>query len=703
MATQTRRLITDLEQMDEQEARIHGRLLKQLEDLEQRELRERSVTVGDLQGLQTALDELQAKLTGAQAAAAAPETSPTFAQLEAQVREHDATAQRVRELLAERLQRLAPHAGDDDHDRDHDDAHPAETYVLRQPLLKSAGIQAFQRVLNHQYEVWGIHRQITENGVYGPETREATQQIALGLGLLKSDYEDGITPQLRILIRNPERRTPLQTKRFESVQRRRYRAALRKHYTTVRPSVNGNGNGDGTVIKASGGGIAAAIRRHGGRWEDAIVREAADFELPVSLLCAVIENESGFTNVFGHDGRPGHTNTIKSPPRPAPDLVVTQELYAEYLRQRKLGRGEQGVGPMQLTSAGLQDDADHSGGCWKPEVNIRIGAKTLARHIARLGLQRGVQRYNGAVGLDYSTDVLKRKAVWDERLAGASSANASGPTPKPKPKPGGSPGGVPPTFTLRRPPLRSARVLAFQRVLNRRFAAMKIGRAVAEDGVYGVETARAARQAALALGLLPADYARGVTPLLRVLIRTPTRRSPAQKRRARSRERVTYRARLRKRYGRVQGAGGGSPVAGGARPVPGGRLVYPLTVRGMFNGGIDAHKANAGGLSGWQSINAVDINVPRGTPVLAVADATITQLGGAWNGGGGKTDGLRITLDAGDRSWWYGHLMGREPLKVGQKVKAGQRIGTSGAGVGVDHLHIASSTGDPEQLLGVKR
>lgn len=713
MATETKNLITDLEHMDEQEARIHGRLLKRLEELEARELRRHSVTVADLQVLQTAVDELQAKLTGARAAAASPAT-PTFAQIEAQVREHDATAQRVRELLAERLARLAPPVVVDEDDDDHAE-HGAATYRIQRPLLKGAGIRAFQRVLNDQYEGWGIHRQIAEDGVYGPATRAAARQVALGLGLLKTDYEDGITPQLRILIRHPERRTALQKKRFESAARKQYRAALRERYarrsrTPLKGHADGHGNGHGNgsegALKgtASGDGIAAAIRRHGGRWEDAIVEEARNFELPASLVCAVIEKESGFTNVFGHDSGPGHTNTIKSPPRPAPDLVVTQELYAEYLRQRNLGKGQQGVGPMQLTSAGLQDDADRSGGCWKPEINIRIGAKTLARHVARLGLQRGVQRYNGAEGLDYSTDVLRRKRKWDERLAGAGSAGAGGSAPRPVPKPtagggGGGSGAALPTFRLQRPPLKSARVLAFQRVLNRQFAAMKIGRTIAVDGVYGVETARAARQVALSLGLLASDYEHGVTPRLRSLILRPSRRTTAQKRRARSPQRIAYRARLRKRYGTVRGAGAGVS----AKPVPGGKLVYPLPVRGKFNGGIDAHKANAGALSGWQSINAVDINVPIGTAVLAVADATVIKLGGAWSGGGAKTDGLRITLDAGDRLWFYTHLEGRQPLKVGQQVTAGQRIGTSGAGAGVPHLHIACSKGDPVKLLGVRK
>lgn len=717
MAIETKNLITELERMDEQEARIHGRLLRQLEQLEGRELRERSVTVADLQVLQTAIDELQAKLSATRAAAASPAATPTFAQLEAQVREHDATAQRVRELLAERLGRLAAPVVDDDDD--HDDEHgAAATYRIQRPLLTGAGIRAFQGVLNGRYEGWGIHRRIAENGVYGPETREAAQQIALGFGLLKSDYEHGITPQLRVLLRHPERRSALQRKRFQSAERKRYRAALRKRYAAqnVRhagPQTNGDGNGSALdrTGTATGGGVAAAIRRHGGRWEDAIVREARNFELPVSLVCAVIEKESGFTNVFGHDSGPGHTNTIKSPPRPAPDLVVTQQLYAEYLRQRNLGKGEQGVGPMQLTSAGLQDDADRSGGCWKPEINIRIGAKTLARHIARLGLQRGVQRYNGAEGLDYSTDVLRRKRKWDTQLAGASSSPlgedgstprpSPGPAPAPKPAPGASAGGVTPTFRLQRAPLRSARVLAFQRVLNTRFASMKIGRTVAVDGVYGVDTARAARQAALALGLLPSDYERGVTPRLRVLIRTPKRRSAAQKQRARSPQRIKYRARLRKRYGPVAGPAAAKP--GGSKrggSVPGGSaaMSYPLGRRGTL---IGTPFSGTHTIGNWQSDNAVDISVPVGTAMLAIEDGRVVKLSPhPQDGSRFAGDAITIRGDSGN-AYFYKH--GVASVKAGDRVKRGQKIGTSGSASGSPHLHLGVQQGDPRTIIGQPR
>jgi murein DD-endopeptidase MepM/ murein hydrolase activator NlpD len=136
-----------------------------------------------------------------------------------------------------------------------------------------------------------------------------------------------------------------------------------------------------------------------------------------------------------------------------------------------------------------------------------------------------------------------------------------------------------------------------------------------------------------------------------------------------------------------------------------GGLVYPLPVPGTFNGGVAAHKSNPGnaGVTQWQDVNAVDINVPRGTPVFAVEDGTIVRLGGSWRGGASQYDGYRVTLQGSSNQWYYTHLMRRNPMNIGMNIRAGQTLGVSGAGNGVDHLHIACEKGDPERLLRVGR
>jgi murein DD-endopeptidase MepM/ murein hydrolase activator NlpD len=231
--------------------------------------------------------------------------------------------------------------------------------------------------------------------------------------------------------------------------------------------------------------LCAALRAAGARYEDAIVREARRHGVPVSLVCALLEVETGFQNVFGHDQV---RNPVKSPPRGL--MAVTEARYRQYLHFRRQGLGNQGVGPMQLTSPGLQDRADALGGCWKADPNIRVGVEYLAGNIQRLGA--------------------------------AAQAGQSG-------------GAGPRTLKVRNPRMCGSDVEALQQLVNKRFAEWKIGVRIDEDGEYGPETRKAARRVAYALGVPTSDYARGITPALRSKLRRPSRRTAAEIERAKSR------------------------------------------------------------------------------------------------------------------------------------------------------------------------
>jgi hypothetical protein len=267
--------------------------------------------------------------------------------------------------------------------------------------------------------------------------------------------------------------------------------------------------------------IAEVIRRHGGRYAEHIIPASARHGVPVSLICAVIEQESNFTNVFGHDAV---SNPIKSPP--GSNRPVTEKLYKEYRRFRDMGQGAQGVGPMQLTSKFLQDAADKQGGCWRVGPNIRVGVAFLASCIKAAGSVRGgLVRYNG--GSTYPDKVLPRQEQWKKRLGAAAGVAAPGQR----------------TFKLTKPRIKGDDVMDFQRLLNRRFRDWKVPDTLGEDGEFGPETRRAARQVAHGLGLAAAEYEHGITPAVRVLIRHPDRRSPAQK--AAFARRAEFRKKLR--------------------------------------------------------------------------------------------------------------------------------------------------------------
>jgi murein DD-endopeptidase MepM/ murein hydrolase activator NlpD len=236
-------------------------------------------------------------------------------------------------------------------------------------------------------------------------------------------------------------------------------------------------------------------------------------------------------------------------------------------------------------------------------------------------------------------------------------------------------------------------VKAFQHLLNHRLAAWGIGERVAEDGVYGIETRHAAHQVALGLGLAPAEYAKGMTPQVRELMRAPSRRSPEQLRRAASRR--AWVARLRKSTRGAKGATG-ARAAKGAK-IASGR--YPLAVRGTFLGGpgVGTHSFTAPP-NNWQSDNAVDLGTPIGTAMIAVDSGRVVKVSPhAQDGSRFAGDAITIVGDGGN-SFFYKH--GVSSVKVGDRVHKGQRIGTSGSASGSAHLHFGVKHGNPLDLIG---
>lgn len=140
-----------------------------------------------------------------------------------------------------------------------------------------------------------------------------------------------------------------------------------------------------------------------------IIKRAREQEIPISVLFALVETESGFRKVFGHD------NTIF-----AGAGVVTKEKYLRYKKQR-LASGNrlmQGVGEAQLTFWAYQDRADAYGGCWRADPNIRVAAEILALYVDQGNTMReALAKYNAGAtnwtkGLSYAGLVLGRRERW---------------------------------------------------------------------------------------------------------------------------------------------------------------------------------------------------------------------------------------------------------------------------------------------------
>jgi len=128
---------------------------------------------------------------------------------------------------------------------------------------------------------------------------------------------------------------------------------------------------------------------------------------------------------------------------------------------------------------------------------------------------------------------------------------------------------------------------------------------------------------------------------------------------------------------------------------------YPAAKRGTFGGGPEAHLSRARG--NWESDNAVDINIPVGTPILAVADGVIGKTFLSTTDTSSMLAGHQVHFATKDNEWFYTHLSKlAKNIKPGTKVKKGQVIGYGGSAAGVPHLHLGVKNGNPLDLLGLR-
>ncbi|MGH9288446.1 MAG: hypothetical protein ACRD0V_09200 [Acidimicrobiales bacterium] len=103
----------------------------------------------------------------------------------------------------------------------------------------------------------------------------------------------------------------------------------------------------------------------------------------------LILESSGGLNIWGHDDTDcddGDLPYVKGDP-------VTAAGYATY-KARRAECGAQGVGPCQLTWPPHQDRADTLGGCWRPDINCRVGFDILAGHLREHGTRDAFTLYN---------------------------------------------------------------------------------------------------------------------------------------------------------------------------------------------------------------------------------------------------------------------------------------------------------------------
>lgn len=132
--------------------------------------------------------------------------------------------------------------------------------------------------------------------------------------------------------------------------------------------------------------IEARIHLHGIRHPIVTYTQSQQTRLDLPSACAMLMMESnGGENVFGHD--PG--NAIQGG-------FVNRSLYEQMRHSVAIGHPSQGVGPCQLTSTALQDEADKLGGCWLIDHNMHVGFGFLKNLIDQHGHEGGFTAYNGS-------------------------------------------------------------------------------------------------------------------------------------------------------------------------------------------------------------------------------------------------------------------------------------------------------------------
>ncbi len=138
------------------------------------------------------------------------------------------------------------------------------------------------------------------------------------------------------------------------------------------------------------------------------------------------------------------------------------------------------------------------------------------------------------------------------------------------------------------------------------------------------------------------------------------------------------------------------------------KFVYPVT--GIVTSKVAVRAPIKGGVPGSDQHRAIDIGVPKNTPVYSSTDGVVVKIGA----GGYGNQAVYIKVDnsffkdpgkvgKNERYIIYGHLE-KAIVKVGQSVKAGQQIGLSGDkdSPGAFHLHYqirASLWGYDSQTL----
>lgn len=147
---------------------------------------------------------------------------------------------------------------------------------------------------------------------------------------------------------------------------------------------------------------AARAKRAGAHHVLKTIQEARKAGVPLSWAFALVEQESGFRNIFGHDSG----SIFKG-------MQVTKGRVTELLRFSAGGGNSNGVGLTQLTFPPLIRQANNAGGAHRPRFQLRVGLRFLNEVTGR-DYDRLAWKYNGDPA--YQVRIKAKQKRWHDIL-----------------------------------------------------------------------------------------------------------------------------------------------------------------------------------------------------------------------------------------------------------------------------------------------
>lgn len=165
---------------------------------------------------------------------------------------------------------------------------------------------------------------------------------------------------------------------------------------------------------------------------DLIVQAASATGVPLAILAAMVQKESGGQNIYGRDGKDTASPGVYANDYP---LQVTKENFTEFRAAVLAGQKSNGVGPSQITYPGYwKQYPDYP--FWDVLANLKFGATLLMDLLdgdySDASISSAGAHYNGGTNpgskaLAYGADLLAQTKIWRARLAGASELGGSMP------------------------------------------------------------------------------------------------------------------------------------------------------------------------------------------------------------------------------------------------------------------------------------